>query len=73
MGYGNAIVRPLAVAFIESVIESFADASAETREAVPARNLARDSRWYEEQLLMPGTEGDGDLGDDQDASAVEVA
>jgi hypothetical protein len=27
MGYGNAIVRPLAVAFIESAIESFADAA----------------------------------------------
>lgn len=24
-GYGNAIVRPLAVAFVEAVIESFAD------------------------------------------------
>lgn len=27
MGYGNAIVRPLAVAFIESSIESFVDAA----------------------------------------------
>jgi len=27
MGYGNAIVRPLAVAFIESAIESFVDAA----------------------------------------------
>ena len=27
MGYGNAIVRPLAVAFVESAIEAFADAA----------------------------------------------
>lgn len=27
MGYGNAIVRPLAVAFIESAIEAFTDAA----------------------------------------------
>ena len=34
MGYGNAIVRPLAVAFVEAVIESFVDAAREGEKVV---------------------------------------
>lgn len=35
MGYGNAIVRPLAIVFIASVIDAFADAAAAPTAVVP--------------------------------------
>jgi hypothetical protein len=47
MGYGNAIVRPLAVAFVESAIESFADAARAAGLAPPSAAAIADAQEEE--------------------------
>jgi hypothetical protein len=68
---GNAIVLPQAAEFARSAVEALLEWS-EHPETVSA-NDPGGSRWYEEQLILPGTTVAVDSLDDREASAAEVA